>query len=73
MGLGLVANQYVSTAVSAPMPTRVEVGRERKNWLMSSISGILRPLIISWACIFSIRVELSSAQQERYSMSEVRW
>lgn len=61
MGRGLVANQYASTAVRAPMPTSVEVGRERKNCPSSSISGILRPLIISWACIFSIRVELNSA------------
>lgn len=60
MGRGLVANQYASTAVRAPMPTSVVVGRERKNCPRSSMSGILRPLIISWACIFSIRVELSS-------------
>lgn len=66
MGRGLVASQYASTAVRAPMPTSVEVGRERKNWPRSSISGILRPLIISWACIFSIRVELSSAGQRRH-------
>lgn len=66
MGRGLVASQYASTAVRAPMPTSVEVGRERKNCPRSSISGILRPLIISWACIFSIRVELSSAGQRRH-------
>ncbi len=68
MGRGLVANQYASTAVRAPMPTSVEVGRERKKWPSSSISGILRPLIISWACIFSIRVELSSAGK-RHSLT----
>lgn len=63
MGRGRVANQYANTAVRAPMPTKVEVGRERKNWLRSSISGILRPLIMSWTCIFSIRVELNSAEE----------
>ena len=72
MGRGLVANQYANTAVKAPMPTSVDVGRERKNWLSSSISGILRPLMISWACIFSISVELNSAGQRTPSRLQYR-
>lgn len=43
------------------MPSSVGVGSEWKKWPNSSISGILKPLIISWACIFSIKLELSSA------------
>lgn len=62
--LGRFTSQYAIIAAKAPMPTKVEAGRLRKNWLKSSNSGRRKFLRISCTCIFS-KTEMATSAESR--------